>query len=167
MFLIGKILTSHGINGEVKIRQITDFIERFYIGETVYYKSHEDTLLPLVIDGFRTMNKGLLVHFEGYSSIDEVEHLLGNNLYILEEQLTELDEHEFYYHEIIGCLVKTTTGEKLGIIESILSPGANDVWVVKGSNGREILIPYIEDVVKEVHIAKKEIIIEVMEGLID
>src|SRR5690625_1365680 len=123
MFLIGEIITSHGIKGEVKVRQITDFIERFYTGATVYYKADDDKLLPLIIDGFRTMNKGLLIHFEGHSSIDAVEYLLGKNLYIMEDQLTELGEHEFYYHEIIGCVVKSTSDEHIGVIESILTPG--------------------------------------------
>lgn len=167
MFLIGEILAAHGIKGEVKVRKITDFIERFHIGETVYYENEQDELLPLVIDGFRTSNKGLLLRFEGYSSIDDVEQLLGMKLYIIEEQLTTLKEHEYYYHEIIGCTVKANTGEKLGIIDSILSPGANDVWIVKDDQGKEILIPYIEDVVKQVDIENKEVTIELMEGLID
>jgi len=167
MFLIGEIISTHGIKGEVKVKQITDFIERFHIGETVYYKSNQDKLLPLIIDGFRTTNKGLLIQFKGYSSINDVEHLLGMNLYIKEEQLTALEENEYYFHEIIGCNVKTTTGENLGIIDSILTPGANDVWVIKSRDGKEILIPYIEDVVKQVNIAEKEVTIELMEGLID
>ena len=55
----------------------------------------------------------------------------------------------------------------LGEIIEILTPGANDVWVIKGQNGKEILIPYIEDVVKKIDIENKKIDIEVMEGLID
>ena len=58
-------------------------------------------------------------------------------------------------------------GKLLGEIIEILTPGANDVWVIKGQNGKEILIPYIEDVVKKIDIENKKIDIEVMEGLID
>lgn len=53
-------------------------------------------------------------------------------LKISEEQLTSLDEGEFYFHEIVGCKVFSTDGEEIGIVKEILTPGANDVWVVKG-----------------------------------
>ncbi|GAT42148.1 16S rRNA processing protein RimM [Listeria monocytogenes] len=88
-------------------------------------------------------------------------------LKIKEAQLTDLEENEFYFHEIIGCIVVTTDGEELGEITEILTPGANDVWVVKGSDKKEKLIPYIADVVKEININDKKITIEVMEGLLD
>ena len=60
----------------------------------------------------------------------------------------------------------STSGDELGVVKEILSPGANDVWVVKAPRGKEHLIPYIEDIVKKVDIAQKEIIIEPMEGLL-
>ena len=81
--------------------------------------------------------------------------------------ISELEENEYYFHEIIGCEVFDENNESLGEIVEILTPGANDVWVIKSKNGKEILIPYIEDVVKNVDIPNKIINIEVMEGLID
>ena len=72
----------------------------------------------------------------------------------MEDQLQELEEGEYYLHEIVGCKVVTTAGEELGTVKEILSPGANDVWVVKGERGKEHLIPYIEDIVKKVDIAE-------------
>ena len=73
----------------------------------------------------------------------------------------------FYFHEIIGCEVFDENSKSLGEVVEILTPGANDVWVIKAENGKEILIPYIEDVVKKIDVANKRIDIEVMEGLID
>jgi 16S rRNA processing protein RimM len=95
-----------------------------------------------------------------------VEKFRDGILKVPESQLGSLDEGEFYYHEIIGCLVATTKGEEIGKISEILSPGANDVWVVKGKGGKEILIPYINDVVKKVDVSEKVILIEPMEGLL-
>lgn len=166
MFVVGKIINIHGIKGEVKVQQITDFPERFHVGNTVFI-TEQNSLIPLKIDGFRTHKNNLLLHFEGYDSIEDIEHLKGKELKIKEDQQEELGENEFYYHEIIGCKVITTENEELGIIESILSPGANDVWVVKGKNNQEILIPYIEPVVKHVNVAEKLVTIELMEGLIE
>ena len=78
-----------------------------------------------------------------------------------------MEENEFYFHQIIGCEVFDENDKNLGEIIDILTPGANDVWVIKGENGKEILIPYIEDVVKKIDITSKKVNIEVMEGLID
>ena len=96
-----------------------------------------------------------------------METFKGCKLKISEAQLTELQQDEYYYHEIIGCEVFTTAGENIGKIKEILSPGANDVWVVKQPAGKDILIPYIDDVVTEVDVANKKIVVELMEGLLD
>ena len=76
-------------------------------------------------------------------------------LKVPEYQLGSLAKDEYYFHEIIGCLVVTDQGEEIGIVKEILTPGANDVWVVKGKGGKEQLIPYIEDVVKEIDVKAK------------
>ncbi|MGM8211777.1 ribosome maturation factor RimM [Virgibacillus sp. W0430] len=167
MFNIGKIVNTHGIKGEVKVKRITDFEERFSIGETVYVRDEKGNDMPLIIDGHRVHKQFDLLRFKEMDTINDVEKFKGSYLKVKEEQLKSLAENEYYYHEIIGCEVKTTTGEKLGIIESILSPGANDVWVVKQANGKEALIPYIADVVKQVNVDDKVVIIELMEGLLD
>ncbi|MFD1850404.1 ribosome maturation factor RimM [Oceanobacillus bengalensis] len=167
MFNIGKIVNTHGIRGEVKVFRISDFEERFQVGETVYLEKENGENIELVIDGHR-IHKGFdLIHFKGYDNINDVEKHKGTYLKITEEQLTELEEDAYYYHEIIGCNVVTTSGEVLGIIKEILSPGANDVWVIKRPKSKDLLIPYIEDVVKNIDISEKKIVIEPMEGLLD
>ena len=166
MFNIGKIVNTHGIRGEVKVKRISDFEERFAVGETVYLKG-EETLFQLSIATHR-VHKGFdLIGFEEFDNINDVEKYKGSYLQIKEEQLTELTDHEFYYHEIIGCEVFTSSGEKLGEIKEILAPGANDVWVVDRPGKKDALIPYIEEVVKAVDISDKKVIIEPMEGLLD
>ena len=77
-----------------------------------------------------------------------------------------IHKNEFYYFEIIGCQVVTTDGETIGEISEILETGANDVWVIKRPGQKDALIPYIEDVVKEVNIETKEVTIQVLEGLL-
>ncbi|MHA6251318.1 ribosome maturation factor RimM [Oceanobacillus sp. CAU 1775] len=166
MFNIGKIVNTHGIRGEVKVKRITDFEERFNVGETVYIES-DGKHLPLVISAHR-VHKGFdLLYFEGYNNINDVEKYKGSYLKIREDQLTDLDENEFYYYEIIGCEVFTSSGEKLGKVKEILAPGANDVWVVERKGMKDALIPYIDQVVKDININDKRIVIEPMEGLLD
>lgn len=167
MFNVGKIVNTHGIKGEVKVQRITDFEDRFQIGRKLFLEKEDEKLLELKIDGHR-VHKGFdLVHFADFNDISDVESFKGLRLKIDEKQLTDLEENEFYFHEIIGCVVYLSNGDKLGVITEILTPGANDVWVVSRENDKDVLIPYIEDVVKDVDISAQKVIIEPMEGLLD
>lgn len=167
MFTIGKIINTHGLKGEVKVLRISDFDERFEAGKPLFIVMENKQPIQVEIATHR-VHKGFdLIFFKGYETIDDVEHLRDSYLKITEEQLTDLDENEYYYHEIINCDVFLTTGEHIGVVKEILSPGANDVWVVKPEKGKDVLIPYIDDVVKEINIDAKEIIIEPIEGLLD
>lgn len=166
MFNVGKIVNTHGIRGEVKVKRITDFEERFQIGATLYVVDG-DKITEVEVASHR-VHKGFdLLKFKGYEDINAVEPFKGTYLKITEDQLMELPEGEYYYHEIIGCKVKTVQGDDLGTITEILAPGANDVWVVKNQDGKEYLIPYIDDVVKHVDVERQEVMIDPIEGLLD
>src|SRR5699024_11672382 len=105
--------------------------------------------------------------FNEFKDINEIEKYKNMYLTIEEEQLPPLDTNEYYYYEIIGCHVYLPNGDILGTVKEILSPGANDVWVVDCGNKKDVLIPYIDDVVTEVNLSKKMICIEPMDGLLE
>jgi 16S rRNA processing protein RimM len=167
-FNVGKIVNTHGVKGEVKVVSTTDFPEeRYQKGNTLYlFHGQNQEPIGLVIQSHRNHKNFDLLTFEGYENINEVEKFKEGILKVQEDQLQELDEGEYYFHEIVGCKVMTSAGEDLGIIKEILSPGANDVWVVKGERGKEYLIPYIEDIVINIDIEGQLITIEPMEGLL-
>lgn len=166
MFNIGKVINTHGVKGEVKVFRMTDFGERFSPGNTVYL-TNDTGLKELVIDTHR-VHKGFdLIQFKGHDAIDFVESFKGAYLQIYESQQAELEENAYYFHEIIGCDVFSDTGEAIGAVKDILTPGANDVWVIDSGKGKDILIPYIADVVKKVDTTHKQIVISPMEGLFD
>ncbi|WP_186577492.1 ribosome maturation factor RimM [Aquibacillus kalidii] len=168
LFNVGKIVNTHGIKGEVKVVRITDFEERFQVGQELYFVGKENgTPIKLVVDGHRLHKNFDLLHFKQYDSINDAEKLKEGMLKVKEDQLEPLDDGSYYYHEIIGCEVATVSGDKIGTVKEILSPGANDVWVIKQNGDKDVLIPYIDDVVKEVDVTNKSIIIEPMEGLLD
>lgn len=167
-FNVGKIVNTHGIKGEVRVISRTDFPEqRYQVGNTLHLFRENKEPLELKIASYRTHKNFDLLTFEGYANVNDVEPLRDGILKITEAQLTNLDEGEFYFHEIIGCTVYTDQGEEIGPISEILTPGANDVWVVRGKNGKDILIPYIEQIVKVVDIQSQKVIITPMEGLLD
>lgn len=167
MYDVGRIVNTHGVRGEVRVIRITDFEERFAVGGKVYLVKDNNEPVELKIAGHRQHKQFDLLLFEGYNNINEVESFKDAYLRITEDQLFTLPEGEYYHHEIIDCEMFTTDGEKIGIITAILSPGANDVWVVEQGNGEEALIPFIKDVVKQIDIKAKKVVIELMEGLLD
>lgn len=165
---VGKIVNTHGVRGEIRVISSTDFPEKRYAPGALLYLQHPNISekLTLTVATHRQHKNFNLLTFDGYHSLNDVEIFKGGTLQVSEEQLGELEEGDFYYHEIIGCQVDTVEGEDLGKIKEILSPGANDVWVIQRKNGgKDLLIPYIEQVVKEVNIKEKKVIIHLMEGL--
>jgi 16S rRNA processing protein rimM len=165
---VGKIVNTHSLKGEVKVISSTDFEEqRFEKGTELLITRGNQVVKEVTVESYRTHRNNLLVKFVGIDSIEEAEKLKNLQIKIDSENIGELEENEYYFHEIIGCEVFDENGKSLGEISEILTPGANDVWVIKTQNGKEILIPYIEDVVKKIDVENKKIDIEVMEGLID
>ncbi|WP_059170122.1 ribosome maturation factor RimM [Bacillus sp. FJAT-27445] len=167
-FNVGKIVNTHGIRGEVRVISRTDFAdERYKPGSRLHlFLPKEKEPIELVVSAHRQHKNFDLLQFEGYENINEVEKLRDGILKVHESQLGELEDDEYYFHEIIGCTVVTTEGEEIGMITEILTPGANDVWVVKGKGGKEQLIPYIAQVVLKVDIKEKTVVIDPMEGLL-
>ncbi|MGX6441968.1 ribosome maturation factor RimM [Neobacillus sp. K501] len=167
-FNVGKIVNTHGIRGEVRVISRTDFPEeRYKIGNVLYLFMPKATVpIELTVKTHRSHKNFDLLTFEGFENINEVEKFRDGILKVPESQLGDLNEGEYYYHEIIGCKVETIEGVEIGTVSEILSPGANDVWVIKGKGGKEILIPYIDEVVKKVDVKGKLILIEPMEGLL-
>ncbi|MBT2642639.1 ribosome maturation factor RimM [Bacillus sp. ISL-41] len=167
-FNVGKIVNTHGIRGEVRVISRTDFPEeRYKLGNTLLlFMPGSKEPEELVVKSHRTHKNFNLLTFEGFDNVNQVERMRGGILKVPETQRGSLEEGEFYFQDILGCTMFTTEGEELGKVIEILTPGANDVWVVKGSNGKELLIPYIEDIVKKVDVKEKVIEIEPMEGLL-
>ncbi|GAA4712953.1 ribosome maturation factor RimM [Brevibacillus fulvus] len=166
-FTVGKLVNTQGLRGEVRVISTTDFPdERFKVGNQLYlFHPSLTEPLPLTIASRRQHKEFELISFQGFTSINDVEKFKGGELKIPEEALMELEEDEFYIHQLIGCDVVTDEGEELGKIVDVLQPGANDVWVVKGKRG-EILLPFIDDCIKEVDIAAKRVVCHLLEGLL-
>ena len=164
--IVGKLVNTHALQGEVKVLSGSDFKkERFKKGNTLYI-AYQGEHIPVTVASHRLHKGADLIRFLGFDSINDVEKYKGCDILVDYEDLGELEENEFYYYEIIGCQVKTVDGEVLGQVKEILETGANDVWVIERPGLKDVLIPYIEDVVKSVDVENKLITVQMLEGLV-
>lgn len=162
---VGKIVNTHGVRGEVRVLATTDFIdERFNPGQMLYLQQTGQPL-ALEIETARQHKGMILVKFVGYDNINDVQAFRDHELMVSADDQQELEDGQYYYHQIIGLTVQTLDGTKLGTIKEILSPGANDVWVVQRPNAKDLLLPVIDDVVKNVDLDRGIVEVELMEGL--
>lgn len=167
---VGRLVGTHGVRGEVRVLSDSDFPDVRFAPGSILLLAHPRVKepIPLTVEKGRPHKSVWLVKFKEWNNINEAEPYKGGKLLVSKENLVPLaeGEGEFYFHQIIGCTVVTTEGKVLGKVSDILALPANDVWVVKpDGQGKELLLPYIADVVKEVDIKEQRITIEWMEGL--
>jgi 16S rRNA processing protein RimM len=170
-YLVGKIVNTQALRGEVRVMATTDFPEeRFKIGATLAIFNGNKLVETVEVDGHRLHKNFNLLHFKGKDNINDVEKFKGFDLKVAgaEREADELDENEFYYDDIIGLEVYTTSDEYLGKVREITSLPSNDVWAIqRPKKGKDILIPYIEDIVLKIDVDANKVVIEPMDGLID
>ena len=170
-YLVGKIVNTQALRGEVRVMATTDFPEeRFKIGATLAIFNGNKLVEMVEVDGHRLHKNFNLLHFKGKDNINDVEKFKGFDLKVAgtEREADELDENEFYYDDIIGLEVYTTDEIYLGKVREITSLPSNDVWAIQRPNkGKDILIPYIEDIVLEIDLDNNRVVIDPMDGLID
>lgn len=170
-YLVGKIVNTQALRGEVRVMATTDFPEeRFKIGAILAIFNGNKLVETVEVDGHRLHKNFNLLHFKGKDNINDVEKFKGFDLKVAgtEREADELDENEFYYDDIIGLEVYTTDETYLGKVREITSLPSNDVWAIQRPNkGKDILIPYIEDIVLEIDLDDNRVVIEPMDGLID
>lgn len=164
---VGQLVNTHGIRGEVKILANTDFPEqRFAVGKRVWLTHPTlDEKLILTVAGVRMHKAALLIRFREWTNINQAEPFKGAWLLVPEEEAVSDAEDGFFFHQIIGCQVVTTDGEQVGRVKEILTLPANDVWVVSREGKKDLLLPYIEDVIKEVDVSERMVTMKWMEGL--
>ena len=167
-FNVGKIVNTQGLQGEMRVLSVTDFAEeRFKKGNKLaLFDKKDQFVMDVEIASHRKAKNFDIIKFKGMYHINDIEKYRDFSLKVAEEDLTDLEDGEFYYHEIIGLEVYEND-VLLGTIKEILQPGANDVWVVKRKGKRDLLLPYIPPVVLGIDIEQGRVDVEIPEGLDD
>ncbi|MFD1417238.1 ribosome maturation factor RimM [Companilactobacillus keshanensis] len=167
LYRVGTIVNTHGIKGELRIIPITDFPEeRFKKGAKLFLKKSNDSK-EFIVESSRKHKNFILIKFKGYDNINDVEQYVKSELFSNNEVKPKLKDGEFFYSQIIGLKVIDEQLGEIGTIKEIMELGPNDVWVVKSPKYDEVLIPYIDGVVKKVDLENEVINVEIPDGLID
>ncbi|KRO00979.1 ribosome maturation factor RimM [Companilactobacillus kimchiensis] len=167
LYRVGTIVNTHGIKGELRIISITDFPEdRFKAGAKVYLKN-KDQVQEFTVESSRPHKSFILLKFKGYDNINDVEKYVKSELFADGAEVSSLNEDEFLYSQIIGLKVVDKDLGEVGKVAEILELGSNDVWVVRGTKYKEILLPYIKDVIKKVDLDNQVVNVEIPDGLMD
>ena len=162
---IGEVVKTWGLKGMVKVASYAESIESFRRISALRVQGRDGPIM-LAIEEAREHKKGVLLKFEGRDRIEDVEDLVGLTLYMDKKELPRLEEGEYYWHELIGMEVRTEAGRPVGTLERILNTGSHDVYVVRKGE-RETLIPAIRDVIREVDVPGRGMVIHVVEGLLN
>ncbi|HOB42436.1 MAG TPA: ribosome maturation factor RimM [Bacillota bacterium] len=166
LVLIGVIMGTHGLWGELRVRPENGDPRRFCGIDRVFLgrENCADFQERKVISE-RAHGEASLVLLEGVEDVETGKLLKGFGLYLPVEELPELPEDEFYAFDLVGLGVYAKTGERLGIVKEVIELPANDVFVVKPDSGREFLVPAVGDIVCEIDVAERRMIIDDRPGL--
>lgn len=162
---VGEIVNTQGVRGEVRVLPTTDFPERFVQDKkiTLFLKGQRS---DYTIEKVWPHKKFIIIKFAETPDMTAAEKLKGGLLQVTPEELMPLPEGNYYIFQIVGLRVMDENGQELGKIVQVIQTGANDVYVVKREEGKDILIPAIRSVVKKIDVSGGKMEVELPEGLL-
>ncbi len=166
MFQVGVISSTHGIAGEVKVYPTTDDPKRFKKLKNVLLHTGKG-MQELEIAGVKFFKQMVILKFRGYDKIEDILPYKGKSLYVTRENAVRLEKNEYFIADLIGMKVYEEDESCLGELTDVLQTGANDVYVVKLENGRDVLIPAIRQCILDVDVEGGRMKVHLLEGLLE
>jgi 16S rRNA processing protein RimM len=158
---VGRITRAHGVQGELAVLVISEVPGRFADGATVWLEDGR----TLTVESSRPHKDRLLVRFREVQSREQAEALQRSLLVVPEALSPELPEGSWWDHRIVGLTLETDSGRALGTVRDVIHTAANDVWSAVDDEGTETLIPVLEDVILDVDMEAKRIVVREIPGL--
>ena len=154
---IGQVLRPQGLKGLVKIRPDTDDPGRFMLLRDVYITDKDKRLHNIAVSEVAVRGRFICLRFGEDQDADAAEKRRGISLYVDRGSAVPLGENENFIADMIGCELQDEKGNRLGVLEDIYQPGANDVYAVKTGKGR-LLVPALRYVILSVDTVRKVIV---------
>ncbi len=163
-FEIGQIVNTNGLKGIVKVKPFTDDLKEFETFKSIYIQKGQE-LIEFKIEKVGYVKNMVLLKLFGIDDINEAEKYRNLYLKINRNILPKLPDNTYYIADLLECEVITCEGDILGKVDDVFNTGSNDIYAVKDENGKQLLIPAIKEVIKQIDIPNKKIIVKLMEGL--
>lgn len=166
VFKIGKIVNTQGLKGQVRVYPYTDYKERFEELDCIYLDKDLKEKLEIQSVGYK---KNLVIlKFKGLNNINEVERYKERDLFIdRETQGQELEEGEFYVVDLIGLKVIDDAYGEIGVLKDVQQNTAQDLYIVKRSKGADVMIPYVDEFIREINLDEGVIHVTLWEGMLE
>jgi 16S rRNA processing protein RimM len=160
--VVGFLRRAHGVHGELVMDLHTDFPERLRSGRKLFLGEEHK---PMTLSTVRAHANGVLVKFKGIETPEAAGQFRNQWVYVRTADVPKLPEGEIYQHELFGFEVVDEAGQRLGELVEIIETGANDVYVVRDANGRDLLLPAIPSVILDLDPARRSMRVHLLEGL--
>lgn len=165
MFQVGVIASTHGIRGEVKVFPTTDDAKRFKrLKEVILDMGKEQ--ITLEIEGVKFFKQFVILKFKGIDNIDDVQRYRQKSLYVTRQNAVRLGRDEYFIADLMGLKVIDEDEQEIGVLKEVMETGANDVYVIEMTDGKELLLPAIKQCVLQVSVEEGFVKVHVLEGLI-
>ena len=165
-FRVGVIANTHGIRGEVKVYPTTDDINRFKKLKKCILDTGKE-YIDLNVESVKFFKNMVILKFKEYNNINDIECYTGKDILVSRDNAVKLEKGEYYIADILGAKVILEDGSEFGVLEDVMQTGANDVYVVKTLDNKEVLLPKIDECVKKLDIENKIVTVHIMKGLLD
>ena len=162
---VGVVTATHGLKGEVKVFPTTDDPNRFRrLKEVILDTGREERVLE--IEGVKFFKQMVILKFKGFDDIGDVEKFRRGTLFVTRENAVKLKKNEYFIADLIGMQVENEDGSELGTLQDVIATGANDVYDVRLSDGRQVLIPAIRECILSVDVEEGRMRVHLLDGLL-
>ncbi|MBR4061259.1 MAG: 16S rRNA processing protein RimM [Lachnospiraceae bacterium] len=163
---VGVISSTHGVRGEVKVFPTTDDVKRFKrLKEVILDTGKEE--LTLEIEGVKFFKQFVILKFKGYDNINDIEKYKGKSLFVTRANAVRLRRDEYFIADLQGLTVVDEEDKVLGTLRDVMETGANDVYIIDMTDGREVLVPAIKECILHVDVEAGKMQIHLIDGLLD
>lgn len=163
-FEIGQIVNTFGIKGMVKVNPFTDDISQFENMETILVDK-KGSFLEMQIEEVKYSKNQILLKLKGIETVEEAQKYRNCYLKLPREKAKKLPENTYFIADLIGLEVYSDEGHLLGKVDDIYNTGASDIYVIKDDTGKQILLPAIKEVIKQVNLEQEKIVVHLLKGM--
>ncbi len=166
LIAVGRITGTHGIRGQLKLLSYSGNFDTLQNADNTTLRFSDGSIQILPVKSFSVHGNFFLLSFESFDNINQVTNFVGSEVCLYRSQFPETDKDEYYWCDLIGLSVRTESGTNLGVLTEIMETGANDIYIVQGTD-RQYMIPAIASVIASIDLDDGVMTVTPLDGLLD